>query len=137
MSEDQATQAALASGSTFVWHELYVPDTGAASSFYEEAIGLGSTSMDMGEMGSYDMLTNNGVPICGVVSTNAPHFQGTPPHWAVYIAVDDVDARLVKIADAGGKVVVPALDVPTIGRMALAEDPQGAKFWIFKPEPRG
>jgi len=132
MSDDTLTQAALAQGRTFVWHELYVPDLEAAKSFYENALGLGSTSMDIGEMGAYNMFTNNGAPICGVLSTQSPQFQGVPPHWSVYLAVDDVDARLEKVTESGGKVLVPALDVPTIGRMALIEDPQGATIWLFK-----
>jgi uncharacterized protein len=134
MTEEQATHAALATGRTFVWHELYVADTASATEFYEKALGLGKMSMDMGEMGSYDMMTNNGVPVCGVLSTTAPQFQGIPPHWATYLAVDDVDSRLEKVTANGGKIVVPALDVPTIGRMALIQDPQGATIWIFKPQ---
>lgn len=132
---DTANQNALAQGRTFVWHELYVPDIEAAKEFYENALGLGATSMDMGEMGAYNMLTNEGTPICGVLSTQTPHLEGTPTHWGVYLAVDDVDARLEKVTEHGGMILVPAMDVPTIGRMALIKDPQGATIWIFKGAP--
>ena len=125
----------MAEGYAFPWHECYVPDENAAIDFYTKALGLGSQTMEMGEMGSYKMLTHNGTPVCGVVSTNAPHFQGTPPHWAVYMSVDDVDARCQKVTANGGKVVAPAFDVPTVGRMALIADPQGAHIWLFKPMP--
>ena len=122
----------MAQGSNFVWHELYVPNDKAAVEFYEKALNFGSTSMEMGEMGSYNMLTRNGVPICGVMNTSSPQFEGVPPHWAVYLSVDDVDARLAKCEELGAKVMVPAMDVPTIGRMALIQDPFGAHIWLFK-----
>jgi len=55
-----------------------------------------------------------------------------PPHWAVYIGVDDVDARLAKCVELGATVLVEPMDVQTVGRMALIQDPQGATFWLFK-----
>jgi len=60
-----------------------------------------------------------------------------PPHWATYLSVDDVDARVEKCVEHGGTLVVPAMDVPTVGRMALIHDPQGAHVWLFKGEPQG
>ena len=34
-----------------------------------------------------------------------------------------------------GSLVVPAMDIPTVGRMALIADPQGAHIWLFTPFP--
>jgi uncharacterized protein len=123
----------LASGRTFPWHELNVPDADAAIKFYTEALDFGTQEMSMGDMGTYKMLTKNGKGVCGVMSTNDPHMPpGVPPHWATYLTVDEVDARLAKVQQLGGTVVVPAMDVPTVGRMALIADPQGAHIWLFK-----
>lgn len=134
MSEEQNNQHALAVGSNFVWHELNVPDVEAATKFYTEALDFGSDKMDMGEMGSYHMLSRNGKSIAGMMSTNSPMMPpGVPPHWATYLAVDDVDGRLEKCSSMGATIVVPAMDVPTVGRMALIADPQGAHIWLFKP----
>jgi len=58
-----------------------------------------------------------------------------PPHWAIYMAVDDVDAKVEEAVGLGSTLVVPAMDVPTVGRMALMSDPQGAHFWFFTPNP--
>ncbi len=132
MSTTTADQNALAQGRNFVWHELYVPDLEKAIDFYSKTLDFGSTSMPMGEMGDYHMLTRNGQPVCGAMSTNQMQMQGVPPHWAVYLSVDDVDARLEKVKANGGAVVVPPMDVPTVGRMALIADPQGAHIWLFK-----
>ena len=125
---------ALLEGSTFVWHELYVPDVAAAVKFYTENLDFGTQSMDMGEF-SYTMLTKQGKGVCGVMSTAGGPAQGAPTHWATYLAVDDVDARIAKCTAAGAQVVVPPMDVPTVGRMALIHDQQGAHIWLFRPEP--
>ena len=53
-------------------------------------------------------------------------------HWATYFSVDDVDARIAKCKEMGATVLVEPMDVPTIGRMALISDPQGAAIWLFK-----
>src|SRR5688572_3140510 len=107
---------ALAQGSTFVWHELYAPDADAAIDFYKKALDFGSEEMPMGEMGTYKMLTKNGKGVCGVMSTSEGPAQGAPPHWAVYLDVDDVDARLGKCTELGATIVVPPMDIPNVGR---------------------
>lgn len=90
--------------------------------------------MDMGPMGTYHMLTRGGIAVAGVVSTDNPQMSDVPPHWSTYLAVDDVDAKLAKCVELGAKIVVPAMDVPTVGRMGLIQDPQGAHIWLFKGE---
>jgi predicted enzyme related to lactoylglutathione lyase len=137
MSETaERTEMALAQGNTFVWHEVYGPSAETSVDFYTKALGFGSQEMPMGEMGTYTMLTRNGQPVAGVLGTaNDPRLSDVPPHWSVYIGVDDVDARLEKCLASGAKVIHGPMDVPTIGRMALIQDPQGAMVWIFKGEP--
>jgi uncharacterized protein len=125
-------------GNTFVWHEVYGASAEAAADFYTRTLGWGVQEMDMGEMGTYKMLTVNGVAVAGIQGTAGnPMMEGVPPHWAIYVAVDDVDARMAKCTDAGATVLVPPMDIPTVGRMALIQDPQGASFWLFKPDPSG
>jgi len=120
-------------GQTFCWHELYVPNGEEGVSFYTECLGFGSQSMDMGDGRSYNMLTKDGVAVCGIMHTaGVPQMEDVPPHWSIYVTVDDVDARLAKCTGMGGSVLVPPMDIPNIGRMALIKDPQGATFWLFK-----
>jgi hypothetical protein len=40
--------------------------------------------------------------------------------------VDDVDAIAAKVTELGGRVLVPPMDIPTVGRFATFQDPQGA-----------
>lgn len=122
----------LAAGRAFPWHECYVPDVAAAVEFYKSVFDMGVEEMDMGPMGTYKMLTIGGVPLAGVMSTTEMGEGQIPPHWAVYMSVDDVDARIAKATAQGANVVVPAMDVPNVGRMALISDPQGAHIWLYK-----
>jgi len=58
---------------------------------------------------------------------------GVPPCWSGYIAVDDVDAEAARVTEAGGTIQRPPEDIPDVGRFAVAADPGGAVFLIFKP----
>lgn len=126
----------VAVGKTFPWHELYVPDADKAKQFYHDLLGFTSESFQVpGESSGmeYWMLANGGIPIAGVVQTaGQPDMEHIPPHWTVYIAVDDVDGAVAKCEALGGGVIVPAMDVPTVGRMAMLRDNQGAGFWVYK-----
>jgi hypothetical protein len=55
--------------------------------------------------------------------------------WVGYISVDDVDAHIEKIVEAGGKLLRPATDVPGMLRFAVMSDPQGAAIVVFTPNP--
>lgn len=125
-------------GKTFPWHELYVPNGEAAKEFYSKLFGWGTQPMDMGEMGTYEMFTQGDAPFCGMMATaNQPEMQNVPPHWSIYISVDDVDAKVAAATGMGANVLVPAMDVPEVGRMALLQDPQGATFWVYRSAQAG
>ena len=59
---------------------------------------------------------------------------GGRPAWIGYIAVDDVDASVASIEAAGGRMLMPATDLPGVGRMAMVADPQGAPFYVMRGE---
>jgi predicted enzyme related to lactoylglutathione lyase len=82
--------------------------------------------------GDYTMLTMNGMGVAGVMDTNTLDHPNVPPHWAAYLSVDDVDARLAKCKEMGATVLVDPMDIPKVGRMALIQDPQGSVIWLFK-----
>ena len=48
------------------------------------------------------------------------------PNWGCYVTAADVNATLVRCTSLGGKTLVPPMDVPGVGRMAVLQDPQGA-----------
>ena len=138
MTTEELRNVAIAKGETFIWHELDVKDAEAAVEFYTKAFGFGTQSMDMGPMGmpgqKYHMLTKDGQTICGIMGTGSmPGMEQVPHHWAVFLAVDDVDARLATCQQLGATVVAGPMDVPEVGRMVLIQDNKGAHIWLFKP----
>jgi uncharacterized protein len=116
---------------TPTWNECVTSDVAAAVKFYGEVLGMGSEPMDMGEAGTYTVLTNaEGRQIGGSMDLGMLP-EGTPPHWNLYFNVEDVDASVAKVEELGGKSVAPAFDAPGVGRMAMVADPQGATFWVM------
>lgn len=110
----------------FTWYELVTHDIDEAKAFYSETLGWKTTSMDMGDS-QYQALAFGEAMQAGLVAPQG----GAPDHWISYLSVDDVDARAAKVVEHGGKVLVPPTDIP-VGRFALVQDPQGARFNLFK-----
>ena len=112
-----------------IWNEL-ITDNPAAVPFYEQVLGVTTTTAGMGE-DKYTMFEAGGQQVGG---TMPPQMAGVPNHWHVYFAVADADATAAKIKQLGGSVVVEPFDTP-IGKMAVAADPQGAVFSLFQAQP--
>jgi len=55
------------------------------------------------------------------------------PCWSGYVAVDDVDSDAAHVWVAGGAIRRGPEDIPNVGRFALASNPGGAVFLLFKP----
>jgi predicted enzyme related to lactoylglutathione lyase len=119
----------------FVWRELITPEPAAAAKFYGDLFGWTSKSTAMPGM-DYTLL-RHGTLNEDVAGAMAPRMAGVPPHWLPYITVDDVDAAATKIAALGGKVVVPPMSVPGVGRWTVAVDPTGGTFAAFTGETPG
>lgn len=47
------------------------------------------------------------------------------PFLTIYIKVDDVDAKVKRIEEAGGFIVDPPLDLPSGSRICLFNEPSG------------
>ena len=116
----------------FVWYDLMTTDPDAAQSFYTKLIGWGTQAWD-GPM-PYTMWTNNDTPLGGVMTLPDEAKQaGAPPHWLAYIYTSYVDGTVAKAEENQGKVLVPAQDIPEVGRFAVLADPQGAAFAVYTP----
>jgi predicted enzyme related to lactoylglutathione lyase len=118
----------------FVWDELGTTDVDAAQEFYGDVFGW--TAKDMGsDFGGYRIFhrdeSENG--IAGFMQLQDPSWPAT---WIPYVGVEDVDATVAKAKELGGSTVVEGMDVPTVGRIAVIKDPQGAVLGIIKPAPR-
>ena len=120
----------------FIWYELMTPDPHGAKAFYDAVVGwdIGEGSADFN---GYRMIgRKDGGFAGGVLPLNDEMQQhGARPTWLGYIHVADVDQSLSKLEAAGGKALMPAMDIPNVGRIAMVTDPQGNPFYIMKPIP--
>ena len=67
---------------------------------------------------------------------HAARSQGMPPMWGCYVTVADCDATAAQCTALGGKVCVGPMDIPTVGRLAMLQDPQGATICVIAYAPR-
>jgi len=113
----------------FAWYELMTSDTKAAGKFYSDVVGWTTHEMPSDGGMPYTTFNLGNVGIAGMLTL--------PGHtaWVGYISVDDVDAHIEKIVEAGGKLWKPATDVPGMLRFAVMSDPQGAAIVVFTPNP--
>jgi predicted enzyme related to lactoylglutathione lyase len=114
----------------FSWSELTTSDPAAAAAFYGPLFGW--TVKEMGpEMGGYRVVSVGEAGVGGIMAA-PPGAPPMPPHWGCFVTVDNVDAVLARCAELGGKTLVPAMDIPTVGRMAVIQDPQGATLNVMQ-----
>ncbi len=115
-----------------LWYELMTSDPKAAESFYNHIVGWTSTPFE-GSPQPYTMFLRGGeIPVGGLMKT--PEEVKAPPFWAMYIGVPDLEAAATQITRLGGSSCSPVIEIPTVGRMQMMTDPQGAAFYIYQPE---
>lgn len=118
---------------TFCWPELATTDVVAAKKFYGSLFGWEPRDNDMGANGLYTIFNlGDRAAAAGYTLMQQMAAAGVPPHWAAYIAVDDADATVAKVAGLGGNVVQAPFDVMDFGRMAVIADPIGATFCVWQ-----
>jgi predicted enzyme related to lactoylglutathione lyase len=114
----------------FSWNELTTTDPQAAAKFYSQLFGW--TTQDMGaDMGHYLMASVGDTGVCGLMGMPEGAPAGMPPQWGSYVTVDKVEPVLARCSELGGSTLVPPMDVPGVGRMAVLRDPQGAVLSIM------
>ena len=119
----------------FVWYELMTPDAAASEAFYSSVVGWEARKADTPEM-AYTVLSTAGNGVAGIMALSPRMIgDGAKPGWIGYIAVDDVDAQAKAVSAAGGAIHMGPADIPGVGRFAMAADPQGIGFVLFKPVP--
>ena len=118
---------------SFCWIELHTSDQNAAKSFYRTLFGWTPEDSPMGPNAFYTIFKLQGRDAAaGCTLRPDETSMGVPPHWLIYITVDDVDASAAKAEQLGGKILAPAMDVMDAGRMAVVQDPTGAVFCLWR-----
>ena len=125
---------------TIVHFEIPAADVGKLKIFYEGLFGWKIIKAPMGGMEYWLIHTvptdEKGMPlrpgVNGGLFQKAPEQEGMKP--VNYIAIESIDESLKKVEKLGGKIVVPKQQVPTVGWIAVAVDPEGNQFGLLQPE---
>jgi predicted enzyme related to lactoylglutathione lyase len=58
----------------------------------------------------------------------------SPEHKPVnYISVENIDESIEKVKKLGGKTITPKQEVPNVGYIATATDPEGNQIALLQP----
>src|SRR5262245_12561595 len=114
-----------------VWYELMTSDPAAAETFYKKIVGWTSEAFAPSP-NPYTVFKRSGdVQVAGLMQT--PDGMNMPPFWAMYIAVPKLEEAIAHIKRLGGSELSGIIDIPTVGRIEMVKDPQGAAFYVIEP----
>ena len=114
------------------WSETLTTDVAKAREFYCSLFGWTADVKQMPGM-DYTVFRNGGTDIAGLMAIPHPDI---PPHWGTYFTVNDADEAAKTAESLGGKLFVPPMDIPEIGRFCGIISPQGVRFYAIKYLPR-
>jgi predicted enzyme related to lactoylglutathione lyase len=112
------------------WVELYTSDPQKCQDFYGQLFGWTAESAGK-EYGGYISFSKDGQPVAGCMKNDGS--SGSPDVWSVYLATEDARATTEAAAAHGGQVVVPAMEVPQMGSMAVVTDAGQAAIGAWQP----
>ncbi|MFG3258715.1 VOC family protein [Streptomyces sp. NPDC048172] len=126
------TDARLGSVNEFCWMDLKTRDLPGTAAFFSEVLGW-SFAVDEEDWRRATKISAGGHLIGGVSDLANPVYPpGAAPHFAHYLAVDEVDGHIEAATSKGARLVVPPFDAGDQGRMAMLVDPLGAAFSLWQ-----
>lgn len=117
----------------FNWCELLTSDVEAAKAFYSKLFGWKIEPFKSApDSPPYNVINAGSKGIGGIMSIPAG-CGDLSPCWGAYVAVKDVDATVRAAERLGGRLLLPPRDIPTVGRICVIADPQGARLNVIAP----
>lgn len=110
----------------FCWETVTTADAQKTTEFYGKLAGW--TTRPGG--GAAQVFRTSGG---SMVADIQPAAEAWPVAWTTYVLVEKLAPVLMRVAAAGGSVVVPLIPVPGFGNAAVLADPFGAVLCIFEP----
>lgn len=120
---------------TVSWVDLSTPDIDASQRFYASLLGW-QLDVRRTPLGEYVVASSKQREVAGMMA-QAPEMAGSPAYWAVFVVVDDLEATLARVAEAGGDVRQEPFEIPGGARVAVVADRSGALLALISggPEP--
>jgi hypothetical protein len=125
MSEQKPPAGAIA------WIDLTIPNADEVRDFYTAVAGWQPHPVEMEGYHDYSMAPpGSDAPVAGVCHAKGPNAD-FPPHWLIYIAVDDLDKSIAECERLGGKVIIGPKEMGG-DRYSVIEDPAGAVAALYQ-----
>jgi predicted enzyme related to lactoylglutathione lyase len=115
---------------TVCWADLRTTNTAAAKDFYSQLFGWEIKAGEQDPSGYLHIF--NGQSAIGGIPPSQHLEPGVPPHWLLYFLVSDCAAAVAKAKGLGANILMPTMEVPNVGFLAILQDPQGAVFAFYQ-----
>src|SRR3954454_18587764 len=108
---------------SFIWYELMTTEPEVMAPFYAAVVGwtIGSPEPNPGGGMDYRMIRRADGGFAGGVLRLTADMQehGARPLWIGYFSTPNVDRQVAAIVGEGGRLQMPATDIPNVGRIAM------------------
>ncbi|MFE6303424.1 VOC family protein [Nocardiopsis sp. NPDC057823] len=111
------------------WIELSASDLDRSLAFYRGLFGWEAESAGP-DTGGYLLLKSGGRTVGGAGPLMEEEQR---PSWTLYFQAPDAEEYVRGVAELGGTVDLPPMDVMGMGVMAQCTDPQGVRFALWQP----
>lgn len=116
---------------TIAWLDLTVSNAEEVRDFYRDVVGWDTSPVSMGEYEDFNM----NVPGTDTAVAGVCHARGSnadfPPHWLVYIVVEDAEASAERCRELGGEIVIEPRSLGEDGTYCVIRDPAGAVAALY------
>lgn len=122
----------------FSWVDLAAYNLADARKFYEQMFGWTTKDVDTQGGPPYVQCYRNGQRVAGMGEMpEAMKAQRMPPVWSSYIHVNDINATVAKVAELGGQVTMPVMQILDYGWMTFFQDPTGGHVGLWQKNTHG
>lgn len=123
---------------TFSWMDIALPDPDRGKAFYSAMFGWEWTDVPAPHNMTWTIFNQDGKSVAGLWAEQpGMRPEGVPPYWNSYIATTDLDATAERAKGLGATILLPPMDLMEAGRMAMAQDPGGATFFLWQAGQHG
>ncbi|GAA6177978.1 VOC family protein [Sulfitobacter pacificus] len=103
--------------------EIGTDNRDATAAFFQEVMGWSWESMGAGPAGFF----TDGTRKVGM-------HEEASPCMVPYLAVEDIEAKVAEVKQAGGTLMGEIADAPGFGRFATCTDPRGVRFGLHQED---
>jgi uncharacterized protein YndB with AHSA1/START domain/predicted enzyme related to lactoylglutathione lyase len=111
------------------WNELVTQDLEGSVAFYTQLFGW--TAEKFGSDQNYILFKKDGTYVGGAMKCEMAN---VPTHWLSYVTVENCDMATRSAQGLRAKLIAGPKEIPTVGRIAVLADAQGATFGLFQPQ---